>query len=49
MDSELWAMRAWSADTYRRGSSRASVTVKLADPQAFDAFKAALSSIRNSR
>ena len=32
------------ADTYRRGGSRASVTVKLTDPQAFAAFKTALES-----
>jgi len=44
MDSEVWGDADVVADTYRRGSSRASVTVKLADPQAFDAFKAALES-----
>jgi putative ABC transport system permease protein len=42
MDSEIWADAALVADTYRRGGSRASVTVKLAEPQAFDRFKAAL-------
>jgi putative ABC transport system permease protein len=42
MDSEVWGDAGVVADTYRRGSSRASVTVKLADPKAFDAFKAAL-------
>jgi putative ABC transport system permease protein len=42
MDSEVWGDAGVVADTYRRGSSRASVTVKLADPGAFDAFKATL-------
>jgi putative ABC transport system permease protein len=42
MDSEIWADAAVVADTYRRGGSRASVTVKLADPGKFDSFKAAL-------
>ncbi|WP_426690179.1 ABC transporter permease [Rhodanobacter ginsengiterrae] len=42
MDSEVWGDAGVVADTYRRGSSRASVTVKLADPAAFDAFKATL-------
>ncbi len=32
MDSEVWGDAGVVADTYRRGSSRASVTVKLADP-----------------
>ncbi|MGZ5266619.1 MAG: ABC transporter permease [Caldimonas sp.] len=44
MESEVWADAAVVADTYRRGSSRASVTVRLADPKAFGAFKAALES-----
>ena len=44
MESEIWGDAAVVADTYRRGSSRASVTVRLADPQAFDAFKTALES-----
>jgi putative ABC transport system permease protein len=44
MDSEVWGDAGVVADTYRRGSSRASVTVKLADPGAFDAFKATLES-----
>jgi putative ABC transport system permease protein len=44
MDSEVWGDADVVADTYRRGSSRASVTAKLADPQAFGAFKAALES-----
>jgi putative ABC transport system permease protein len=42
MDSEVWGDAGVVADTYRRGGSRASVTVKLADPSKFDAFKAAL-------
>lgn len=42
MDSEVWADAAVVADTYRRGSSRAAVTVRLSDPHAFRAFKAAL-------
>jgi putative ABC transport system permease protein len=42
MDSEVWADANVVADTYRRGSSRASVTVRLTDAQAFGAFKTAL-------
>lgn len=42
MDSELWGDAGVVADTYRRGSSRASVTVKLADPAKFAAFKSSL-------
>ena len=42
MESEIWGDASVVADTYRRGSSRASVTVRLADPQAFAAFKSAL-------
>ncbi|KRE89817.1 hypothetical protein ASG87_02390 [Frateuria sp. Soil773] len=42
MDSEVWGDADVVADTYRRGSSRASVTVKLVDPGAFAAFKTAL-------
>ncbi|KZC19221.1 MULTISPECIES: ABC transporter permease [Rhodanobacter] len=42
LDSEVWGDANVVADTYRRGSSRASVVAKLADPQAFGAFKAAL-------
>ena len=42
MDSEIWGDAPVVADTYRRGSSRASVTVRLENPQAYDAFKAAL-------
>lgn len=44
MESEVWADASVLADTYRRGSSRNSVTVKLADAQAFATFKAALQS-----
>jgi putative ABC transport system permease protein len=42
LDSEIWGDAGLVADTYRRGGSRASVTVRLSDPQTFDAFKAAL-------
>jgi len=42
MDSEVWGDAGVVADTYRRGSSRASVTAKLADPKAFDVFKTEL-------
>ena len=42
MDSEVWGDADVVADTYRRGSSRASVTVRLTGPEAFPAFKAAL-------
>jgi len=42
LESEVWADAAVVADTYRRGSSRASVTVRLADPKDFAAFKTAL-------
>ncbi|WP_250624255.1 ABC transporter permease [Pinirhizobacter soli] len=42
MDSEVWGDAAVVADTYRRGSSRASVTVKLADPSKYEAFKSSL-------
>jgi putative ABC transport system permease protein len=41
-DSELWGDRQTVASAYRRGASAQSVTVRLASPQAFDAFKAAL-------
>jgi putative ABC transport system permease protein len=44
MESEIWADANEIADTYRRGGGRASVTVRLADPQAFGAFKTALES-----
>ncbi|WP_343628043.1 ABC transporter permease [Roseateles sp.] len=42
MESELWADAPVVADTYRRGASRNSVTVKLTDAKAFKDFKAAL-------
>jgi putative ABC transport system permease protein len=42
LDSELWADANVVADVYRRGGSRNSVTLKLADPNGFDAFKASL-------
>jgi putative ABC transport system permease protein len=42
MDSEIWGDAPVVADTYRRGSSRGSVTVRLENPQAYDALKAAL-------
>ncbi len=42
LESEVWGDAAVVADTYRRGSSRASVTVRLADPKSIDAFKTAL-------
>lgn len=44
MESEIWGDASVVADTYRRGSSRASVTVRLTDVHAFDAFKTALES-----
>lgn len=44
MESEIWGDASVVADTYRRGSSRASVTVRLADAQGFAAFKSALES-----
>lgn len=44
MESEIWADAGVVGDTYRRGSGRASVTVRLADPQKFEAFKTALES-----
>jgi putative ABC transport system permease protein len=44
MESEIWADAKVVADTYRRGNSRASVTARLADHQAFGAFKTALES-----
>jgi putative ABC transport system permease protein len=42
MESEVWGDAAVVADTYGRGSTRASVTVRLADPKAFPQFKSAL-------
>lgn len=44
MESEIWADANVVADTYRRGSSRNSVTARLADPHAFKAFKSGLES-----
>ena len=44
LESELWADADVVAGIYHRGSSRTSVSVRLANPQAFDAFKAALQS-----
>jgi putative ABC transport system permease protein len=41
-NSELWADTAVIATTYQRGSSASSVTVRLASPRLFDAFKAAI-------
>ncbi len=42
MDSEVWGDAQTVASTYRRGSSRASVTARLAGPSAFDQLKAGL-------
>ncbi len=42
MESEVWGDASTVASTYRRGNSRGSVTVRLADPGAFAAFKAGL-------
>src|SRR5262249_41017489 len=42
LESEVWGDADTVAATYRRSGSRNSVTVKLANPQAFDAFKATL-------
>jgi len=42
LESEIWADANVVADTYGRGSSRNSVTVRLADANGFKAFKAAL-------
>ncbi|MBO9689479.1 ABC transporter permease [Roseateles chitosanitabidus] len=42
MESEVWADAPVVAETYRRGASRNSVTVKLTDANAFKGFKAAL-------
>jgi putative ABC transport system permease protein len=44
MESEVWGDATVVADTYGRGSSRASVTVRLADPNAFGEFKKSLES-----
>lgn len=43
-DSEIWADAAIVGPAYRRGSSVTSVTVRLTQPAALDAFKAALAS-----
>lgn len=43
-DSEIWSDANVVADTYRRGSSRTSVFVKLTDAKALNTFKAALAS-----
>ncbi len=43
-DSELWGDTETVASAYRRGSSVQSVTVRLAEPSAFDTFKAAVAS-----
>jgi putative ABC transport system permease protein len=42
LESEIWADADVVAGMYERGSSRNSVTVRLADPKGFPAFKAAL-------
>jgi putative ABC transport system permease protein len=42
LESEIWADANVVAETYERGSGRNSVTVRLADAQAFVPFKAAL-------
>jgi len=44
MESELWGDANAVADTYQRGSSRASVNARLSDPSAFGAFKSTLES-----
>ncbi|MFO1288203.1 MAG: FtsX-like permease family protein [Rubrivivax sp.] len=44
MESEIWADVNVVADTYRRGSGRNAVHVRLADPAAFAGFKSALES-----
>jgi putative ABC transport system permease protein len=41
-NSELWADTNVVATTYHRGSSTSSVTVRLQNPRAFDAFKTAI-------
>jgi putative ABC transport system permease protein len=42
LESEVWADANVVADTYRRGSSRASVTVRLTDAGAFQGLKRSL-------
>jgi putative ABC transport system permease protein len=44
MESEVWGDANVVADTYGRGSTRASVTVRLVDAKAFDEFKKSLES-----
>ncbi|MFO1265713.1 MAG: ABC transporter permease [Rubrivivax sp.] len=44
MESEIWADVNVVADTYRRGSGRNAVHVRLSDPAAFAGFKSALES-----
>lgn len=44
MDSEVWGDADVVASTYRRGSTRTSVTARLANADAFKAFKANLAS-----
>lgn len=41
-DSELWADTHVVATTYHRGDSTSSITVRLASPKLFDAFKTAI-------
>ena len=43
-ESELWGDSKSVASAYRRGSSAESVTAKLTSPQAYDKFKASLTS-----
>lgn len=42
MESEIWGDAGIVATTYRRGSSRNSLTLRLADPAVFEAFETAL-------
>src|SRR5690554_2567176 len=42
LESEIWADAEIVATTYRRGSSRNSITARLVEPGAFNAFKATL-------
>lgn len=42
LESEIWADAGIVATTYRRGSSRNSITARLTSPDAFSAFKATL-------
>src|SRR6185437_7125492 len=43
-DSELWGDTDVVGQTYRRGGSTCSITMKLTDPKAFEALKATLTS-----